>query len=103
MRGSSSARRRWSDESLGGALLKGAAQGQVLLLAGGGVVVAGCQVTHRSQLIEHGWGWGELAQTPAGTGLRLQLVNEDFELTETELNSQFTWTTFYYLYVSCQF
>lgn len=45
-----------------------------------GIAVAGCQETHRSQLLQ---GSGqELAQSPTGTGLRLQEVSEDVQLTE---------------------
>lgn len=45
-----------------------------------GIVVAGCQETHRSQLLQRGG--QELAQSPTGTGLRLQEVSEDVQLTE---------------------
>lgn len=76
---SSSAWRRWSDEALGGAPSKGGGPRPSSVPGREGVAVADCQVTHRSQLIKRD---GEkLAQTPTGTGLRLQLVSEDVQLT----------------------
>lgn len=67
--GSSSAWGRWSDEALGVPCWKESPKALFCSWQGaGGGVVAGCQVTHRSQLI---WrGWEELAQTPTGTGLQ---------------------------------